>query len=166
MREAAHDRGGERGRHPIARRRPELASQHARSDRRQIVPWERETAVDTPVERHCERELIGRWAHRFTPKLLRRHVRRRAEQRSLLREADVEERHGTDLSVGSSPDARAPRQAEVDHTHASVAPDKHVVRLEVAVDHAGRVGRLEAAARFEKERDDLAPSPLLRTKPL
>ena len=47
------------------------------------------------------------------------------------------------------------RQAEVGHPHASVPAHQHVVRLEVAVDDARRVGRLQTVGRRQEDLEDL-----------
>jgi len=57
------------------------------------------------------------------------------------------------------------REAEVHDADAAVVADQHVVRFEVAVDHAGRVRRGEPFAGGDERAHDVAPRPLLARQP-
>ncbi|MEZ4453185.1 MAG: hypothetical protein R3B09_27230 [Nannocystaceae bacterium] len=82
------------------------------------------------------------------------------DQRAGDRHLDREERlaAGQEVVGGRRVGAEA-GEAEVHHPHPPLVVDHQVVRLDVAVDQADRVGRREAAAGLGHDLEDLAPAP-------
>ncbi len=95
-----------------------------------VAPVERRAALDGRVERHAEREQVARRAELGPDRPLGRDEVRRAEHHAGRGQLGVG-RHAGDPEVGQ-------------HA-AAVTADQHVGRLDVAVQHAGRVGDLERA---------------------
>ena len=119
---------------------------------------ERPLAVERLVQRDAEAELIGPRIDVGAGVLLRRHVGRRADQARRRRSARRVARlpGAAPRDAGSHRRRPRPREAEVGHPHAAVVADQHVVRLEVAVDQAGRGGRRPAPARPPRRRSRIS----------
>jgi hypothetical protein len=99
-------------------------------------------AVQRLPQRRAKRELVDPRIEVFAARLLRRHVRRRAD-------------HVLDRTVVRS------REPEVGDPRAPVVADQHVIGLEVAVDDAGGVCRGETFADREIDLDDIGDRALL-----
>jgi len=122
-RQAAQDERREQRRH---RRRPRAVRRRAPlQPRRDIGRGARGPLPDQHlVEHQPERVQIAARVHRPARRLLGRHVARRAQGALGERRVVVE----------------AARDAEVGEHHAPAPLEQHVARLEIAVDHPGRVG--------------------------
>jgi hypothetical protein len=154
------------GRHVAGRRRRDHAVEHVADQLGVGVAEERAPAVQPFVERDAEAELIGARVGGLGAVLLRRHVGRSSQHR-----AGVSQRHRERAFLGrrmGRPLSRHRRvhQPEVDHAHAAVARQEHVVRLEVAVGEPGPVGGLQTAPGLDEHVDHLAPRPARRLQPL
>jgi hypothetical protein len=130
------------------RHRPHPARQHVLGERAQRLAVERSRAEHGLVERHAERELVRACVGRLAAHLLRRHVRRRPDQRACHGRREGDMPGGGE--VRALVDRERPGQAEVGHPRASVAADQHVVGLEVAMHEPDRVRRREAAAGLQE----------------
>jgi len=95
------------------------------------------------VQRHTEAELVARSTHQPARELLGGSVGRRGPCR-----------HSRASARRIHPGAHHARQAEVDHPGAAVAADHDVAKLEVTVDDAGFVGRVQAAGRLAEHVQD------------
>ena len=116
-------------------------------------------ALDRPlaeqglVQRDAERELIRARVVAAPDELLRSHVRRRAQGVPGLGELLVAPIPG-DLGRSGHRRIDGARQAEVEHPHASVVGEHHVVRLEVAVDQPLPVRRGQPPPRLDEGAQD------------
>jgi uncharacterized protein len=110
--------------------------------------------------------VIGRGSRRFAPVLLRRHVRRRAEQRPGGGEGHVDAQRrlgaGRLARRGGGGDADQP---EIGDPQVAVGGDQHVLGLEVAMDQPGAMRRGEAAPGAHESIPDLAPRPRFGAAP-
>ena len=100
------------------------------------------------AEDDAPRVDVGAAIDGLAEQLLGCHVGGRAEHRS-----------GTRQSRGFRPFDL--RDAEIDDLHAAVRLDQHVLRLQVAMDHAGIVRRRQRAGDLERDRS----GPLGRNRP-
>ncbi len=166
-REPAHERPPQ-PRGQLRRRRVDLAGEHAVEEVGARDVAERMPAAQRLVERDAEAELVGARVGGLAPVLLGRHVQRRADEVAGQRHRDAEQavapraprrhRRGRCGHLARRLDlVGAAREAEVRDLDAAVVADQHVVRLEVAVDDADRVGRDQSAPGGDEHRDDAAP---------
>ncbi|MFO0636794.1 MAG: hypothetical protein U0168_28520 [Nannocystaceae bacterium] len=149
-----------RGYRAILGRTPQLAAHHPRRDRCSAGATEGPLAEQALPQRDAEGELIGAVIDREPAPLLGGHVRRRAHDRAghgqtldhvggralgraRQRRASGCTRRGR-LRRQLALDVDAPRESEVEHAHATVVADQHVVGLEVAVHQPDGVGGREA----------------------
>ncbi len=136
--EAAKDHRLERRRHP----RLEAGRRHGRvafdgdEDLERTLPRERPTSGGELVEHDAAREDVGARVEGATLGLLGRHVAGRAEDLALGGEGGL---HLGDVGRGG----RRGGETEVEHLHHPLLGQHDVVRLEIAVHHALRVGARE-----------------------
>jgi hypothetical protein len=115
------------------------------------APRERQASGDELVEEHAEAEEVGPMVHRPRQGLLRAHVVRRAEDHARLRSRGEER-----LLQALAPRAAEPlRQPEVEHLHLTSLAEADVGRLDVPVDEALGVRRVERIGHLHADLDDL-----------
>ena len=144
----------------VQRRR---ALERRRHDRAGGRAAERRHAGDQLVEDHAEREDVDARVERLAGTLLGRHVARRA--RRGRHAAALEHRRPSGRQLVAA-DHRVARQPEVDELDAALRRQHHVLRLQIAMDHALGVELGEALGDLGRDVDDLrhrhlpAPHPL------
>ena len=130
----------------------------------------RTLAVQRLVQRHAEAELIGARVGRRAPGTARAPCRAACRPAARSRVSAASRVRGappsgacdaTCLGRGAGHRHRLRRagEAEVHHAHRSVAPDHHVLGLEVAVHEPGRVRGREPRARRDEHVADLRARP-------
>jgi hypothetical protein len=131
----------------------------------------------TERQRHAEAPLIGAGVGLAPEELLGRHVGRgsrhgaehriggqaRAHERRRVPAQRVDLR--AELELQQRPCVVDARDAEVEHEHAAVVAQHHVVGLEVAVHEPLGVGASQARARGLEHREDLCPRALRQGEP-
>jgi hypothetical protein len=146
-----------------ARRRPggqpivlDLTLDDRREDLGHVLACERGVTREHFVQQAPERPDVGLPVDRPPFRLLGRHVGGRAEDDALLRRRQAECRRLREAG------RRARRlalerfgEAEVEHLHAPLGRHLHVRRLEVAVDDALLVRRVERAGDLDRDRERL-----------
>ncbi len=142
-------------------RRPRVVGGDGHEDGDRVRPRERRIAGGHAVEDAAEAEQVAARVHRGAAGLLRRHVRRRADDGPFLRQRGV---------------GRRTRQAEIEDLDAAsgrrrsrLAFQPDVGGLDVAVDQAAGVGRGQAegdlpadTADFIDRQNPFAPEPVLQ----
>ncbi|MCY1011626.1 hypothetical protein OV079_39910 [Nannocystis pusilla] len=150
------DGAADRRRHAVVRRRGRATAQQRAADLLDRGAGERPLAVERLPQGHAVAELIAARVGRRAEELLGRHVRGRADEAAVLGEQQAGHAHVAErVELGLAIDRR--RQAEVEHARAAVLADDDVVGLDVAVDHAARVGRLQARADLHEHRQHRPP---------
>jgi hypothetical protein len=130
------------------------------------------------VEHRAQRVDVRARVHALdlAARLLGRHVGRRADDAALdgaelvllalpALEAGDAGRARVDADVLGVGLADEPRQAPVHHEDLAEAPDHHVARLQVAVDHALRVGVAHRLRELEQHRRDARRAPAVLAAP-
>ncbi len=163
-------------RHPglrLARGLGHLAADHRHRQARHGVGRERRRAVERLIESDTEAELVGARVGRQAEVLLRRHVRWRPHHRALLGELAAERLHAAGQLEGAAFGLVRPLAAllgrlgesEVQDLRLTGGGHEHVLGLEVAVDQAGVVRGLQAAAGLDEHREHLLAGPRARAQP-
>jgi hypothetical protein len=140
--------------------------QHRAEHVRQRLADERPLRRQALVEHTPERPHVDAPVDRLAARLLRRHIRRRAEQSPRLRR-----QHAVRRRVPVAFIARRLREPEVEHLHPSVRRHAHVRRLQIAVDHTRFVRRFEPLRNLSRDiqclahRQRPAPKSLLQRLP-
>ena len=119
-------------------------------------------AVERLVERDAEGELVTAGIDPLARELFRRHVSRGSHGGQRLRGigSRITDRLEVDLL------ASRPGQSEVEDAGSAFAVDHHVVGLEVAMDHAGAVGRRETGSGREVHPKNVVGGAPLLTLPV
>jgi hypothetical protein len=138
-----------------------VGSTELRADERlDRLAAKRQLAAQRGVERDAERILVGTRIDVAERELLGRHVRRSAGHQTAARHQAIADHralvNGGLLRLDDVVGARA-RETEVDDPRLTGRVDEHVVRLEVAMDEARRVGGHQPATRRQERVDELAP---------
>ena len=103
------------------------------------------------VEDQAEREDVGARIERLSACLLGRHVGGGAEREALGREHHLGHRRVAVVRVGTAREQRHLGQAEVEHLHQAAAGHEDVRGLDVTVQHALRVRRVDRRGNLERE---------------
>ena len=107
-----------------------------------VSPENARLPVSISIEHAAERPDIGALVDRLAARLLGAHVRAGAEDHAVVRRIGI---RGSKLRVALVDRGwRRLRQTEIQQLHRSVGCDLHVARLQVAMDNAFAVGRLES----------------------
>ena len=122
--------------------RERIAVQDRVEDDRRRLARERQRARRHLVEHRPEREQVRARVRELAARLLRRHVRHRAHRRAGRREV-ADRLEAGDGAVAPAPPAFDPGEAEVEDLHLPARVHEDVRRLDVAVDDAAGVRRLE-----------------------
>jgi len=130
--------------------------------RLQRLSPERWLPADCFVERNAEAELVAAFVGWLAAELLGRHVARRSEDRTGLREREQASVLRFRFGLEERTEAR---ESEVGDLGGAVSGHQHVVRFEVAVNDPGRVRRVEPTTRGAQQGDPLLHRAVLRGQP-
>ena len=128
-----------------------IVAQHRRERRHAGLAHERPPARDHLVEKYTQGKHVRTGVDGLALGLFRRHVGRRAHHDALAGHVGVD-RHG--LVVVFRLRLSPARQAEVQHLHAAVAVDHHVLGLEIAVGDAPGVGRRHGLGQGQRQLEE------------
>jgi hypothetical protein len=142
--------------HEVAHRATRLGRQQIVDERIVAQRMHRVLARQHLEHDHAERPQVRAVIDGVDARLLRRHIRERADERAFARQHHRARRRARQILLARSIllAAHRLRDAEVEHLHLSADGHDHVLRLEIAVRDAERVRAFECTRDRQHELDD------------